>query len=338
MLDEVSEDSVIEEEEDDTAPIAPPTVRRILTKQTKVREPDFLRVAQDSNSSSKSFDSYLNQEKKLSRQLSDPLKSVKKTGVISGTLSPVISRQSSKCRPLVVSSSTLCSSSPSHVDSGSETEASHTETESDEQSTIVNTNTHNTPVLSTTSSTTLNLVSLELKGSWSNSNSISDEDSNQSRSDTSLTDISFFVSLDHLPSSVYESVMTSFDVESASKASSPTFLTASLSSTITSPQCSFHSCSSSPPSSPATEASSKPQWRKMVKSDSVHEETVITINKFRENDEEASSTGCRRALSCPSAKSRRRSRQNFINQKHPEAGIFKFAFMDKFLQLYRFVM
>ena len=280
-----------------------------------------MRVAQESNPSSKSFDSYLNQERKLSRQLSDPLKSVKKSGVSSGTLSPIISRQSSKCRPLVISSSTLCSSSPSHVDSGSETEAGNTETESDEQSTIVNTDTLDSPVLST-SSTTLNLMSLELKASWS-SNSISDEDCDQSKSDNSLTDISFFVSLDHLPSSVYESVMTSFDVEGASKASSPTFLTASLSSTFTSPQCSFHSCSSSPPSSPIIEAASKPQWRKtkMVKSDSVHEEAVITTNQFREKSEESSSssTGCRRALSCPSAKSRR-SRQSFINQKHQESG------------------
>ena len=325
MLDEVSEESVIEEDEDKhVAVITPPTIRRVLTKQTRVREPDFLRVAQDSNPSSKSFDSYLNQERKLARQLSDPLKSVKKTGVSSGTLSPMISRQSSKCRPLVISSSTLCSSSssPSHVDSsGSETEAVNTETESDEQSTIVNTNNLSSPVLST-SSTTLNLVSLELKASWSNSNSISDEDCEQSKSDNSLTDISFFLSLDHLPSSVYESVMTSFDVESASKASSPTFLTASLSSTFTSPQCSFHSCSSSPPSSPVIEEPSKPQWRKskMVKSDSVHEEAVINMNQFRENAEDASAAGCRRALSCPSAKSRKRSRQKFINQKHQEPG------------------
>ena len=59
----------------------------------------------------------------------------------------------------------------------------------------------------------------------------------------------------------------------------------------------------------------------MVKSDSVHEEAVITINQLREKSEESSSAsaGCRRALSCPSTKSRR-SRHSFIGQKHQEAG------------------
>ena len=307
VLDEMSEESYVEENgnpNEKTDTIYKTSCRRKLTKQTNIREIDILHTRKYSNPYSRSFESYWdNSEKILPRQVSDPLVRNQKHGFCTGTLSPFTMKKTSKSRPLMISSSTI-SSSLSHNDSESETELVTTESDGDQSTTIINSFTVSDSCLPDFQQE-ISKDSDSTEG-FSILNSESYADSLMSHADQ---DILYYFSVDQQSScSIYESIFSSFDRDNISVDSSPTFITASLASTFTSPQCSFHSCSSSPqlsrqsPTSESQPLQSVAQWKrpKIVKSDSVHEESCSVLALLDEDE------GLfRRTSSCPSSKKRK---------------------------------
>ena len=223
---------------------APSIKIRKLEKQPKISEPKLLRVEnseEGGRNNSRSFESYLDRERKTSlpRQASDPLAQGNRLHVCTGSLSPSLGRQTSRSRPLQVSCSSISSSSQDL-----ESDVDHTQTESDEHSiTLVN----DSPQFSSSSSAIPPLPPTDSPPPFVNS-SPSDDSSSHSFPCISISEASPFLSFEDISSSIYESFRSSFE-ESAP--SSPTYLTATptfskLPSPFNSPQCSFHSCCSSP--------------------------------------------------------------------------------------------
>ena len=304
VLDELSEESNLEDQQDSFSyatnnQLCIVNNRKVLTKQSRVKDLDqldaFLNVTQ--NTFSRSFESYWDSDRRLasiSRQVSDPVTSSRKSSVSRGTLSPSITRQSSKCRPLMISSSSI-SSSQSHHDSSSETD----HVTSDDHSTIINSSSASFSKISS-SSTTLNIV-------FETANETSLTCESLESDNIPLDPENIFTSLERLPSSIYDSVVSSLDKDNVSN-SSTTFITASIASTLTSPQCSFHSCNSSPLESGCSSPLDSPtlqdspvstiQWKRsqLIKSDSVQDQQYQSIIQYLDN------SGCRRAVSCPSSK------------------------------------
>ena len=237
---------------------------RKLEKQPKISEPKLLRVEnseEGSRNSSRSFESYLDRERKTSlpRQASDPLAQGNRLHVCTGSLSPSLGRQTSRSRPLQVSSCSSISSSSQDLSSSP--------LESDEHSiTLVN----DSPQFSSSSSVIPPLPPSDSPPPFVNS-SPSDDSSSPSFPCISISEASPFLSFEDISSSIYESFRSSFE-ESAP--SSPTYLTATptfskITSPFSSPQCSFHSCCSSPMDSLSPLSGSNlslspiPSWRRM---------------------------------------------------------------------------
>ena len=193
----------------------------------------------------------------LPRQTSDPLGQSNRLNVVTGTLSPSLARQTSRSRPLQVSCSSISSSSQDLSSSPLESDFDQTQTESDEQSiTLIN----DSPQFSSSSSAVPPLPSTDSPPPLVNS-SPSDDSSSHSFPNISISEASPFISLEDIPSSIYESIRSSFE---ESTPSSPTFLTAtqrsSPNSSYSSRQCSFHSCCSSLSGS-SNSLSPLPNWR-----------------------------------------------------------------------------
>jgi len=293
-----------------------PSIRiRKLEKQPKIAEPKLLKVehsvdhTEGSRNNSRSFESYMDKERRTSlpRQASDPLGQSNRLHVCSGSLSPNLSRQTSRSRPLQVSSSSISSSSQDLSSSPLESD-DQTQTESDEHSvTLVNDSSQ------FSSSSTIPIPMDSPPPPLVNS-SPSDDSSSPSFPNISISEA--FISLEDISSSIYESFRSSFE---ESTRSSPTYLTATptlskLPSPFNSPQCSFHSCCSSPWDSPSPLSDSSlslsplPQWRSLSlkgshtggRNSSLKEDRLVGIAT-----EETDPGALKRVSSCPTKTKRR---------------------------------